>query len=90
MYQDIPETKRKQVVEMYQAGDKIKTITEATGLSRPNIYWVLRSEGHTPNRQNRGDNVTTTVLLDALRDAHQQIGKLEAEIGELRRQLAGR
>jgi hypothetical protein len=90
MYQDIPETTRKQVVEMYQAGDRIKTITEATGLSRPNIYWVLRSEGQTPNRQTRGDTVTTSDLLAALQAAHQEIGKLEAEIGELRRKLTAR
>lgn len=84
MYRDIPETVRRQVITMYQAGDKVKDITEATGLARPNIYWVLRAEGLTPNRQKR-DNVTTQNLLDALRDAHQEIGRLQAENDMLRR-----
>ncbi len=38
------------VVRMYREGATLAQITEATGVARSSIYWVLRKHGITPDR----------------------------------------
>jgi AcrR family transcriptional regulator len=88
MYREIPPTVRNEVVRLYKAGVRLADITEQTGLARPSIYWVLRSEGQQPNRQDRGDTVGVKELLEALRQVEQENGRLKSELEALRRQRA--
>ena len=68
---------------MYQAGERLKDITEETGLGRPTIYWILKTEGVVPDRQPRIDSLSVQELLEALRLAHEEIGRLRAELDRL-------
>jgi transposase-like protein len=87
MYRDIPPKIRQQVVDFYRAGTRINQITEATGLTRPTIYWVLRSEGVAPNRRPRNDQVSATELVQMLRETEQQLGVLKQENKRLKKML---
>jgi DNA invertase Pin-like site-specific DNA recombinase len=86
-YNDIPDNVRQQVVAMYSDGVRVTDIVDTTGLSRPTIYWVLRSEGQTPNRNRKGDTLSVQELLTALRETEKENGALRAEIEMLRRQM---
>lgn len=84
MYQDIPPVTRERVCAMYQAGERIKAIQEETSLSRPTIYWVLRTENVLPDRKPRLDTLTAKELLEALRASEQEVGRLQAELDRLK------
>ena len=86
MYQDIAPETRRRVAAMYQAGERLKAITEETNLSRPTIYWILRTEGIVPDRKPRVDSLSMKELLEALRLADQEIGRLTADLERLRQQ----
>lgn len=83
------------VVQMYEDGAKLKDITEATGVPRSSIYWLLQKAGADPNRQGTrravGDNEAVRASLQwAMRRIEEQaeeIGQLKAENAQLRAEL---
>jgi len=86
-YKEIPDKTREQVVAMYQSGVRVTEIVDTTGVSRPTVYWILRSEGHTPNRNTKGDTLGVTELFAALRETEKENGALRAENERLRSEL---
>lgn len=80
IYNDIPEGTQKKVVKMYQDGERVGDIVAETGVSRPTIYWILRTEGVKPQRHVRDDVLSAAELADMLREAERQIGRLQAEL----------
>lgn len=76
------EATRARVVELYQSGHKLAAITAETGVPRATIYWILRREGIRTDRVARSNDDALSVgeLLDTLRGAEQEIGRLTAEL----------
>jgi hypothetical protein len=65
------------VVEMYQAGARLKDITAVTGVPRPTIYWALQKRGLKPSRERRSvEEVNTSQVLEQLAAANREIGRL--------------
>lgn len=83
MYQDIPAVTRQKVKDMYAAGERLKNIQDETSLSRPTIYWILRTEGMLPDRKPRLDTLSVQDLLEALRASEQEVGRLRGELERL-------
>lgn len=83
MYDDIPVSTRQKVVAMYQAGERLHNITAETSITRPTIYWILRTEGVLPSRKPRVDTLTAKELLEVLRASEQEVGRLRAELARL-------
>lgn len=83
MYYDIPAVTREKVITMYAAGERLQSIQDETGLGRPTVYWILRTEGVLPDRKPRIDTLTPGELLDALRASEQEVGRLKAELDRL-------
>jgi transposase-like protein len=80
----IPEAVKDEVVRMYLANAKNSEITEATGVERSSIYWILDQRGIEPNRQRkRGQDVDGATLVKSLVEAHREIGRLEHENEQL-------
>jgi uncharacterized protein YerC len=80
------EEARARVIEMYQTGHKLAEITRETGVPRATIYWILRREGISTNRVARttDEALGMSEVLDALRRAEQEIGRLNGELARER------
>ncbi len=85
IYNDIPPRTQKKIVKMYQDGERVADIVAETGVSRPTIYWILRTEGVKPRRHVRDDVVTAAELAEMLRETEREIGRLQSELEHCRR-----
>lgn len=82
-----PEVKR-QVIEAYERGDKIRDIELALDVPRSTIYWILEQAELSPNRAQRGRRIAGNdqqlANLYALITAQdKRIKELEAENARL-------
>lgn len=87
---DPDEQVRDRVVELYLEGKRVVDITQATGYSRPQVYWILRQRGVVPNRQKGGaarEPASTMELIEALAAAERENGRLQAEVERLQAML---
>lgn len=83
---------RERVIKLYREGKKTAAITEATGVPRSTIYYLLDQEGITPRRIG-GPRTTEKPPLDAsdkemLEWAVARITELDKEVGSLRDTLS--
>jgi AcrR family transcriptional regulator len=68
---------------MYEAGERISEITSETGLSRPTIYWVLRTKGVRPQRNVREDELPASDLAEMLRQSEREVGRLQERLRQI-------
>lgn len=79
-------------VQMYLDGVKTSDITEATGVSRPRLYYLLERRGITPQRTRRFPRTSFTTegmptLADPMAGAAEQIRWLAQQLLEQEREL---
>ncbi len=77
------------VIRMYRDGATLAQITEATGVARSSIYWVLRKHGITPDRlRSRSTSPPppegTTVGADVVEWIIAETQSLSARLDETR------
>lgn len=84
IYNDIPVKIQRQVVKMYEQGERVNDIVAETGVSRPTIYWILRTQGIKPQRHVREDQLSATELAEMLRQAEREIGRLQERLAHCR------
>ena len=83
MYNDINDETRALIAKMYEAGERVSEITRETGLSRPTIYWVLRTKGVRPQRNVREDELSASDLAEMLRQSEREVGRLQERLRHL-------
>lgn len=87
MKSTIPEKKQKQIVAAYQRGDKLRDISEAFGVPRATVYYLLEKHGATSDRIKRGNRLTggdqELVQLYELIEAQQKV--IEQQSAEIKR-----
>lgn len=71
-----------EVVRLYRAGTKTAEITEATGVPRPTIYWILNERGVRPSRTKAkaAQGVDIGQVLEQLAASEREVGRLEEEL----------
>lgn len=80
IYNDIPDSTRDLIATMYQNGERVSDIVKETGVSRPTIYWILRTKGVRPQRDTRDDQLSAAELAEMLRQAEREIGRLQEQL----------
>lgn len=87
----IDERTKRRVVQLYQQGKKTAEITEATGVGRSSIYFLLQQAGVRPSRQRGGGAVQEEPIQaktldgdDLTRWLVEYTGDLESENETLR------
>lgn len=80
---------RRDVVQAYEAGEKLTTIEKRFGVARATIYWFLEQAGKTPARFQRkialsADKTTVAELYDVILEQETYIKSLEEELAALR------
>jgi transposase len=80
IYNEIPDKTRDLVVTMYQNGERVSDIAAETGVTRPTIYWILRTRGVRPQRNTREDQLSAAELAEMLREAEREIGRLQERL----------
>lgn len=86
MSQFIPEEVQQAVIAAYNEGRKLRTIEEAFGLTRSQVYWVLQQSESAPirtkpkSRLEDGDERTIVRLYEVVEAQDQRIQQLEAFI----------
>jgi transposase-like protein len=81
------------VVAAYQSGEKLAKIERDFDVARATIYWLLERRGITDERVKRNvrlqvDSVTAAHLYDLISSQEEEIERLEAEVEDLRKQIA--
>lgn len=87
MKEVIPEKVQKQIVAAYQRGDKLREISDAFGVPRSTIYYVLEKHGASSDRIKRGNRLTggdqELAQLYELIEAQQKV--IEQQAAEIKR-----